>query len=97
MFPSGSGSAPGQNNRRCFSFQPTNDNNVEFTEENIIIIASSTSDVQFTQSGGNTAIINITDDDSKFIWMNASKLNMDIIRIIILEKYVLKSKTEEKH
>lgn len=51
--------------RQCFSFIPINDLKVEY-DEDILLLASvspQTCNVQFTQAGGNSATINILDDD----------------------------------
>lgn len=50
---------------QCFSFIPSNDLKVEY-DEDILLLASvslQTCNVQFTQAGGNSATINIFDDD----------------------------------
>ncbi len=71
-FPSGSASSPVQA-QRCFSFSPIEDVNVEALENFQLILSSQDDQAEFP-AGGNTAIVNIADNDRKFVTLCLYKL-----------------------
>ena len=89
FFPEGS--TPGGNDQACFFIAPIDDSELEFSENFMLVASSDNVDLEFTQDGGNMAVVNIIDDDSEsfFVPDSAEKHHADFAEsILILQKHI---------